>query len=223
MVSKVALARKKQREQMLTEAGNFRKINRAKKNREWRIYFDENGDIITFTQDENLVPKDDWLTYDFTQDQLSILIEKNVSQYQVTKSKDVDNLYSIEVKKEKPYVLNATTAFLSEIPESYSDDEEYEVLCTLTNTEFIIALNSQTRAKYIDIEPEVATINSAKKLLFFITAPKDPHILIQKIEVTLEELLSNNNPVIKPINIRANDYCSLYTKYKFKNYRLMRK
>ena len=96
------------------------------------------------------------------------------------------------------------------------------MLCTLANKEFIVALNTQTRAKYIDIDPGSAAINSAKKLLFFVTASKDPHILVQKIEVTLEELLSNTDPVTKPINIKAND-CSLYTKYKFKTYRLMRK
>lgn len=220
MVSEQALARKKKFAQIKAEAGNnIRTLRKTLAEREWRVWFFENGEIITFTQDHELVPKENWLTYDFTQEQLSILIGKNINEYVVKKDPLVDNLYSIEVKTIEKSVVSAEQNFLIEIVENRI--ETFDVLCELFEDRMNITLNNQVLDSYKEIDPEKATVNQRKKFIFYFTAKNDPHILLAQHSVYLKDLLTE-----KTVTVNFNDVfseCSVYTKKLFNNYKLSRK
>jgi hypothetical protein len=219
MVTDQALERKKRRAEIKEEAGNIRKLRRSLLTREWRVWFDHDGNIITFTQSD-LEPKENWNTHDFTQDQLQILVGKDTGRYVVVKDKEIDNLYSIQVRTDNFYKLDKNS-FLAEIKDFEKETDYYAVLCTLSKDCFNVALNTDIKAEYTNIKPKDAIKEGSRNLVFYLTAWKDPHIFLEEISVSLEDLLINNSVDVKISG--TPDQFSVYTKKLFQEYKLIRK
>ena len=96
VVSNAALERKKRFLAEKEKAGGIDKLIDKQKEKDWVVYFNESGDIVCFTQTEVDV-KDDWQTYEFSQEQLKILTDNNdeLAKYRINVDPTVDNLYSI--------------------------------------------------------------------------------------------------------------------------------
>ena len=99
-VSDAALERKKRFLAEKEKAGGIDKLVQTHKEKPWVIYFTKAGEIVCFTQNDVDV-KDDWETYDFSQEQLKILIDNmdDLFKYRINVDPTVDNLYSIQLKE----------------------------------------------------------------------------------------------------------------------------
>ena len=157
--------------------------------------------------------------HDFTQEQLKILIDKNTAKYVVNKDPNVENLYSIEVRKVEATYFDADSNFLYNIENHKSD--VYEVLCELSESTLTVTLNTDIKEQYRDVDVEKAQRGNAKHLCFFVTTPNDPHFLFQEIVIPLSDLLINNNVTVELENPRIR--CSLFTKKIFNTYKMIRK
>lgn len=213
-ISAQALERKKRRLELKANAGNIRALRRDVAQRPWQLWFDDQGNIITFTQDQNVKPKEHWISYKFEQDQLDILKDKNIATYKVVEDDKVKGVYRIEVRKLEHFELNADNQFLKEI--TYIQNPSTEVLCTLSSDSFTVALGKSVIEEYIDIKPKDAQKGNQRSLVFYLTYPSDPHILFHEFRVTLEELLSKTVCTI-PL---SDNYigCGVFTKKVFESY-----
>ena len=97
-ISEAALARKKRFLAEKDKAGGAEKLMENLKERDWQLWFDKHGEIVCFTQQEDVLPNKDWLSHDFSQDQLKILVDNqtDINKYWIKVDPHVDNLYSIE-------------------------------------------------------------------------------------------------------------------------------
>lgn len=213
-VSTQALERKKRFLELKAQAGNIRALRRERAVRPWQLWFDQVGDIITFTQDQDVQPKAHWLSYEFEQDQLDILKDKNIADYRVVEDDKVNGLYRIKVRQIEHFELNADNQFLKEI--THNPNPNTQVLCTLSEDSFTVALGKSVVEEYIDVEPKKAQKGNQKILVFYLTSPKDPHILFHEFYITMEQLLSNSVCSI-PL---SNNYlgCGVFTKKVFDSY-----
>ena len=213
-VSEAALARRKKFLAEKEKAGGADALIENLKARPYRLYFNKSGEIVCFTQDEDVIVHESWMTHDFSQEQLSILKGKDLSRYRVRVDPLVDNLYSIEVNTIATTYTEAEKDFLSEV--EYSKAAAYDIRCAITETHFEVGLSNRSKEVYKDIYPISATINGQRLLKFFITSEHDPHIMYHYEIVSLAELITEDKVVRQlPGDLR---HCSVYTVKLFDKY-----
>ena len=121
-ISEAALARKKRFLAEKEKAGSAEKLMENLKERDWHLWVDKNGEIVCFTQQTDVLPNKDWLSHDFSQDQLKILVDNqtDINKYWIKVDPHVDTLYSIAVKSIENIFLDSEKDFLDEITYSKS-------------------------------------------------------------------------------------------------------
>lgn len=210
--------RRKKFRELKQKAGNIYALRRQALDEQYRLFFDEEGTILTLTKDPDIKVKEHWLTHDFTQDQLEILKGKNTNRYIVKKDPNIDNLYSIEMRKTEAVVLNADNKFLSKL-EIDEEQRDFEILCTHNGNNFKVALNNYVREEYRDVDPNLISRSNRKVLFFYFTAPNDPHVLFEEVEVNIRDIVLEDS-----VNITLTEDltgCSIYTKKIFDTYKLI--
>lgn len=213
-VSEAALARKKKFLEEKQKAGGADSLIEGLKNRPYTLYFNKSGEIVCFTQEENIIVHESWLTYDFSQEQLSILKDKDLARYRVKVDPTVDNLYSIEVNTIATTYTEAEKDFLSEI--EYSKAAAYDIRIAVTDTHLDVSLSNRAKSVYKDVYPISATINGQRLLKFFITSEHDPHIMYHYEVISLAELITEKKVSRElPADLR---HCSVYTVKLFDKY-----
>jgi len=216
-ISEAALARKKRFLAEKEKAGGAEKLMESNQERDWHLWFDKNGEIVCFTQQQDVVPNKDWLSHDFSQDQLKILVDNQIdlNKYWIKVDPHVDNLYSIEVKSIENVFLNSEKDFLDEI--AYSKSALFDIKVSITNTpELVVEMNKKAKEPYKDVYPISATIKGQRLLKFFITAENDPHVLFHYEVISLAELITETKVKRKlPLDLR---HCSIYTIKLFDKY-----
>ena len=216
-ISEAALARKKRFLAEKEKAGGAEKLMENNQERDWHLWFDKNGEIVCFTQQQDVVPNKDWLSHDFSQDQLKILVDNQIdlNKYWIKVDPHVDNLYSIEVKSIENVFLNSERDFLDEI--AYSKSALFDIKVSITNTpELVVEMNKKAKEPYKDVYPISATIKGQRLLKFFITAENDPHVLFHYEVISLAELITETKVKRKlPLDLR---HCSIYTIKLFDKY-----
>jgi hypothetical protein len=205
--------RKKRFLEAREEAGGFDNLINNLKNRPYRVYFTEDGEIVCFTQEE-VSANDDWLTYEFSQDQLEILKERGTSNYRVVKDPMVDNVYTIEIKTQA-YTETFVDEFLIEIAEEHANSHA-DIYCKVNKNQLIIWMDDNTKKLYAGIDPVSATMKGKRILCIYITAKNDPYCLFQQHFVSICDLLKNQHIVLTN-NSDFSDH-SLYTRKVFDNY-----
>jgi len=222
MPSKEALEKKKKFAELKEKAGSARAVQRDKLLSPYRLYFDKEGNIISLTKESNTININDaWLTHDFEQDQIQILKGKNLARYIVVQDPNVDGVYSIELKNLDQKVINVDNSFLYHLEKSNNDSENFEILCTMSPKNLVVQLTNTVKEEYREVDAAKAKRKNQKVLYFYITAPNDPHVLFQEIEIQLKELLINNEVNIElQKNVSG---CSLYTKKIFDKYKFITK
>lgn len=215
-VSNQALERKKRFLAEKEKAGNIEKLLDSYEKRDWKLWFDKQGEIVCFTQND-VKPNKDWLSHEFSQDQLKILVDNqdDLNRYWVCVDPEVDNLYSIEVKSIENNYVDSERDFMDEI--AYSKSALYDVKCSITQTpELVVELSKKAKEPYKKIYPISATIKGQRLLKFFITAENDPHVLFHYEVISLAELITEDKVKRKlPLDLR---HCSIYTLKLFDKY-----
>lgn len=216
-ISPEALARKKRfLEAKEAAGGTAGDLIQQQQKKNYTLYFDEAGEIVCFTK-EDVVVNPEWLTHDFTQDQLKILIgkEKEFQKYRVKIDSKVDNLYSIELKPiENANIVDANKDFLYNIEPSES--KIWDIKIKVTETHLQIFMHDKIKEEYKDVYPISATRNGARLCKFYITAKDDPHTLFYYSTISLAELLSDDFAQRKlPSDLRN---CSVFTIKLFDTY-----
>lgn len=188
--------------------GNVSSIMKHISSLPYKIYFTETGEITYFGNSENVEVMSYWHTHEFTQEQLAILKDVDVSKYYVRKDKLVDNLYSIEQKTFE--LKKRTQQHLEEITKHI---EEADLNCELHKDRISFYLGK-------DIKKQIGDSDlNAKNLRFFITAKGDPHWLFKSITIPTEKILKRKISVRVDINEDRNNL-SVYTKKAFDTYAL---
>ena len=212
-ISDAALARRQAFVKAKEEAGGIDTLVNQTKN--YKLYFDKEGNIVCFTSSDVEV-KPDWLTHDFTQDQLKILIdkEKTINKYRVKKDPNVDNLYSIELRPIENNVIDANADFLYNV--EFSDSKLWDIKVKLTEKHIRVFMNPTVKEEYADVYPISATRNGVRLCKFYITAKDDPHVLFYYTTISLAELLTDEYAQRQlPSDLRS---CSVFTVKLFDNY-----
>lgn len=193
MVSKEAQERKKRFLANKNAAGGITALIDNTKFKPWRVYFDTEGEIMCFTKEESIDIQPDWLTHDFSPEQIQVLKEKDLSKFRIKKDPDVDNKYSIEIKPIETVYISADDDFLYKIPEK----KLYDVQVKITVSTMVIKLSKKIKKKYKDVYPISATVNGSRLLKFYITAKDDPHDMYHYSIVSLADLLTKEEVIIE--------------------------
>lgn len=192
--------------------GSFASLIKQELAKKPKVYFLEDGTIVSITKEELDSIPNGWLYREFDDEQLSILEDKNWNLFYVKRDLLVDNLYSIESRPLESTVVSTENNSLALI----EHNTEYECKCTLTSDLFIVELSDKILSKYKDIDPISASANGHKVLKFYFTAKNDPHIMLHSEYISLRQLLINKSVSIKINNIPSE--CSIYTVKAFNIY-----
>jgi len=195
-------------------AGGAQALIDNQKYKPYRVYFNDKGDIMCFSKDENQEISEDWHTHDFSQDQLQILKEKDLTRFIVKKDPKVDNLYSIELRPIETVYVSADEDFLYEVKPS--DEKKYDVTATITETHLVVSLHKTVKKSYKGVYPISATINGSRLLKFYVTAKNDPHEMYHYSVISLADLLSKDQVEIE-LDDDLREY-SIFTNKLFDTY-----
>ena len=217
-ISKQALARKKAFLKAKKEAGgSVELLIEQSEKRDWTLYFDKSGNIVCLTQEVDEVDvKKDWKTHDFNLDQLGILLKENVeiANYWIVKDLLEENVYKIELKPTENIYANAETDFLYEID---TEIKKAQITVNISADALTVSLDRKiVEENYSDMYPVSATVNGARMLKFFITAPGDPHVMYHSETISLSELIIRDE-VTRPLPADCRQY-SVYTIKHFDTY-----
>lgn len=187
--------------------GSVKDIVEMKKNSPYRVYFDSTGKIKYFGNQQIDVDPE-WLTYDFTQEQLSVLKEGKIQEYVIVKDKLLDNLYSIQVKTQE--IKKRKQRHLEEIQVS---DQNADIICELYTDKISFKMSRALKNK-VGNNP-IGT----KYVTFYVTAKGDPHWLFRRIVIPTQALL-NKKISVKDDFGDERENLSVYTKKVFDSYAL---
>lgn len=169
-------------------AGSVENLIAQVKAAPYRVYFDNNGTIVAFTNAEVFMPQATWTTYDFSQEQLEILKDKDLTRYVVVQDKTTENLYHIKARPTELAYMPAD-AFLTEL--TNITDLRYK----LTKKYISISMCNEIKSGMNIASPTTALYNGKKYLKFYITAKNDPHMLLQTMVVSVESLILNDDVI----------------------------
>jgi len=188
-VSEAALARKKAFQAAKDAAGGAESLQFKQKNKPWHVYFNQEGDIVCFTDSESPQEDAEWLTHDFTQEQLGMLHGKDLTRYRIRKEETAENVYVIELKPLETVYVSAKEDFLYEIAESKA--RKWDLQLEVHKDDVVVKLGKAMLEKYADVYPISATVKGQRLIKIFITAPDDPHVMFHYQVVSLADLLGN--------------------------------
>ena len=194
--------------------GSFAALMKQELSKKPKVYFLDDGTIVSITKEELLANKD-WQCREFDDNQIQILEGKNWNLFYVKKDPLIDNLYSIESRPLESTVVSAENMSLLLI----ESGEDCECVCTLNNNIFTVEISNKVKEKFANIDPSVATINGQKVLKFYFTAPNDPHIMFHSEYISVKKLLTETKLTFKNINVPTN--CSIYVVKAFDSYSRM--
>lgn len=218
MPSNKALERKKRFLEIKNKHGTVKDIIKENESVPYRVWFIETGEIVAYTQDETLEPKDNWITYNFTPEQ-TLVLKNGVQNYLVKIDPLVENKYSIERKVIEETIVNKDDSFLQEVPITFIDLFK-GVKLELHNDAVCISLSKNIVSEYKGISSAQAYIKGVKKLVFYITAKGDPHYYYDSFEIEFGKLLESSKkfvPIELPIAEWPSEF-SIFTKKLFDNY-----
>jgi|TARA_A200000159_G_C7318945_1_gene337946 hypothetical protein len=214
-ISQAALDRKKRFLAEKEKAGSFKDLQEKQKVKDWTVYFNDFGDIVCLTQNDVDV-KDNWKTYDFSQEQLKILVDNkdDLAKYCINIDPSVDNLYSIQLKEITSIYTESEKEFLNEI--EYGRSTSFDIKVAVNSADLVVTMSNKTKEPYKDVYPISATIQGQRLLKFFLTAEHDPHVMFHYEIISLAELITEKKVVREmPADLRR---CSVYTVKLFDKY-----
>jgi len=167
-----------------------------------RVYFDITGEIKCITQDRDYVPDSDWLTHDFSKEEIGMVTD-NVSASLFSVYKIDEKNYEIVPNKRKIPVGITQGPDLELVDYTNSPDLSLEV----HESHIQVSATDDIRAM---IKTQNMKIENARVLSFYVTALNNPHFMIYNFYVPLSDL-ANKGTVKIPTEDDYTEY-SIYTK-----------
>ena len=189
-VSAEALARKQAFQKAKAEAGGAESLQFKQKNKPWTVYFNQEGDIVCFTDSEVPDVDPEWITHDFTQEQLGMLHGKDLTRYRIRKEETAENVFVVELKPLETVYVSAKEDFLYEVP--ITTARKWDLQIEVHKDDVVVKLGKAVMKQYADVYPISATVKGQRLIKVFITAPDDPHVMFHYQVISLADLLGNN-------------------------------
>ena len=156
------------------------------------VYFTKSGEIMCLTSEKIDTINKDWLTYDFPQADLSILINNDNSKYEILEDQKTEGVFYISLKNlTAPDIVVKEADFLQEI--KINSSPEYDILIKLNEDELIITMSALCKQQYDGVDPSVAMQSGKKYIKLYITAKSDPHTLLHYELVSINSLILNEH------------------------------
>lgn len=210
--------RKRWREEKLAKGG-IENVIQQEAERPWRVWFDQDGNIVCFGQHAPVNSPDTWSTYEFPQQEIEKLKEygaHDLSKFRVRPDSNNADRMILDLKPLETVFLSKDRDFLSEI-EYDGRPGMAQIVVKLTGDSLQVTLAQEVKTTlYKDIFPVSATINGHRLLKFYITAPNDPHVMYAYHTVALADLITQDTVTVK-LDADLTGY-SVYTQKQFDKY-----
>ena len=194
--------------------GNYYAMMKAEYEKDYTVYFLEDGTIMSVTKEDNIDVKKDWKSYIFAREQITILDNKNLDNYRVAQNPDDENTYHIELRPIESLYVRNEDAFVQLI--EYSKSRSFDVKVGFKNDKFFVTASAKTKNKYKGKDLDTISAKGHKDLVFYFTSVNDPHFMIFYIKISLKDLIEEGTVVSNtPKDL---DRCSVYTLQIFDKY-----
>lgn len=154
--------------------------------REKKVYFNNEGDITCFTNDQDFVPEDDWQTFEFTPDEMRQLINKPYTRFKVVeKGKDcriVPRAHTMDKR-----VSNMDTF----VEVKWVPDAEAEVEISIDANMITVSATKLGMKKLKESANSGYQINNNKFLSVYVTVRKNPNFMVYSHKFSLYDLAHN--------------------------------
>lgn len=169
------------------KAGGFQALMREIETAPYKLYYTDDGAITCVTNNPEFTPHDDWHTYDFTQEQLKIVVDNDAKNYVVVTDDKDASIRRIELRDQNDDI--ATYSALQEItaPLRY----------VIVNNYLTIDISDKLKEQYADVDATTAVFNGRRNIKIYIAPANDPHFLLESVIVDMREILDNNQIVRK--------------------------
>lgn len=176
-----------------------------------KVYFNELGDIVCITKDEDFDIPADWKTAKFTVEELR-MISGNKS-YSAFKVVEESGEYSIKHIRHLNKKSSRMAGELTEVPWN-TDDVELNV--RVEQDKITVYLSDQGADYLAEHKGNNYIVRGYKDLPLYVCAKNNPSFLIDKFDVSLQELATKNQMTIKT----SDDYTQfgIYTLRLFDSY-----
>jgi hypothetical protein len=190
-----ALARKQRFLQVKQEVGGAAGISDYFKNISNKVWFTEQGDIMSISKEHNADMTAQYKVAEFTDEQIAILKDKNWNLYRIEQDRTCEGVFYLSVKPQEAVHMNQEFEFLTLVPEP--DDDSYDIKIRLKGKVFTVWLSEPIKKLYTNIPIESAVKNGKKQLIFYITTLDDPSFLLETVVIRLCDLLENDKVTTK--------------------------
>jgi hypothetical protein len=169
-----------------------------------RIWFDTQGEIVAFGYDDSFSDiQDDWKTHDFDVKILGMIKFQNPNRFYVKETRDDNGQfhYQIKSKKDNHRSLSHHNGLVHAPKLTGLLDEAVDINVEIKNDKITVSL-TDTGKDHITKDPKVYLKKDT--LQIYITAPKNPHMLIEVYDIDINTLITE-------------DYIADATGYAFKS------
>jgi hypothetical protein len=217
-----AIERRKAFREEKLRRGGIEQVIQEEKDRAWRVWFNDQGEIVCFGQHDPEDRPDTWKTYEFTEEQIGRLRElddHDLSKFRVLPDPKNSERMMLDLKPLETVYLSKDRDFLSEIKPAAdpSKPEQAQVTVSLHGNSLTVSLAKDVKETlYSEVFPVSATINGQRLLKFYVTAPGDPHIMYAYKTVALADLITQDSVTVK-LDADLTGY-GLYTIQQFDKY-----
>ena len=157
--------------------------------RQPRIWFDTNGEIVAFGYDDSFTEvDDDWKTFDFDRKLLGMVKYQNPNKFYVEESVDEDKnfTYNIKAKKNRNRTLSHHSGLIHASKIAQHEISTVDVTVSIKNDKITVALTETGKLRLIS-KPEIYLKHDYFEI--YITAPKNPHVLLYTYQIDTQTLL----------------------------------
>lgn len=210
-ISPEALARKKRFLEEKGDAGSFEALVERNEHREWYLYFDERGDIMSLSKETPDKVNSLWQTYAFDQHELAMLAEKDLNQFWVVTDSKGKSKVQLRPQATVYATMSADDVTLVEFGEGTAD-----LYVSVKEEVATIALDSAVKEKYKNTYPIQATVKGKRIFKLFLTDPEQHNIIYDTITVSMVELLTQD--VVRKDMIADLRHCQIHTAPLFDKY-----
>ena len=157
-----------------------------------RIWFDTQGEIVAFGYDDSFDDLEpDWKTHDFDEKILGMIKFQNPNRFFVQETRDEDGTfqYNIKSKPNNHRRLSHHSGLVHAAKLTGMVDELVDVTVEIKNDKITVSLTDAGK-DHITNDPNVYLKN--ENLQVYITAPKNPHMLIHVYDVDINTLITED-------------------------------
>jgi len=157
-----------------------------------KIWFDTQGEIVAFGYDDSFSEiQDDWKTHDFDPKILGMIKFQNPNRFYVHETRDEDGTfdYQIKSKANNSRSISHQSGLVHASKLTGTLDEIVDINVQIKNDKIYICL-TESGKDHITQNPKVYLKSPTVNI--YITAPKNPHMLIHVYEVDINALITED-------------------------------